>query len=928
MVDLAFSAFAFPTTGAPTNRTLPSRLTDHVDVRDYGAVGNGIADDTIAIQNAIQWNRIPLTTTLRGYSGSFRIASLSWSSAGGGLLSASTTEPHGWPVGVPLGVNLEQNWNGGFGGSAPIINQAADGNRVATPTGTHTFTCPMVQADTPEPFGYCGMVRPQVTNAIWASNVVTLTFSAPHRLDGMTSVQPCNVAGFVPSGINGTRVITGTPTPTTLTFAVTGSGTVTTYGTCKPQPILTFASVPASVVNTAQQALSGSNPPLDAPHFHHTVYTKTATTVTYSISAAMPFQADIPAGTEVNMVPAHRGTIFFPAGVYRTTRPILLTDIGFTAVMRGVPGKSIIRGDFPGYLFDQDNKSAGGGITLFDKLTFINQNPAGKGVRLCQVTTQVRDCVFEANEGLNSSGKDYVAAVCFSLVVAGCRFRPGAHTSGSVGMQAATNNASILGNNFSGFAEGMRLQSFGKTMLGNVFEDNVIGVNSGATPIGTLRANSIQVSAGNTFINNGTGYLQQAGSGTCRIEGNYIEGGPDAAIGFSMISGSNGNVFRGLDIGGAFTTAGWSGASAAAHKSRNSIRAVRAQNSGAGVAWLPETRNSVASVIECNRSQVFTFAQIKGRKIASAVWSSASGGKVTVTTASAHNFSGGFSVVVQGVAIGGDKNSKYNGASVTATAASTGTNTLTYILDDDPGAAADANTGTVVTVGFGASNNRPMRSISWASDVATFRTWGTHDISGHATARVHNVTMGGSTSKAISGAVNNGSGFVRLTVPNVTGWSTGNWLTITGVNGTIEANGTWEIAVIDATHIDLVAVPFVNPYTNGGSIAVRYNKNAWTPAEITILSDDQFSVPMVGNPGTPDAACIPASANLGRDALAGVIVSGTITTTGDTLIGAVCNITDGAKDGGGTALIGDLVQGSGTQHIKVVWTDKGWARCG
>jgi hypothetical protein len=53
--DTPFSGFAFPTTGAPTARTMPDRLAEVKNVKDFGAVGNGAADDTAAIQTAVDW---------------------------------------------------------------------------------------------------------------------------------------------------------------------------------------------------------------------------------------------------------------------------------------------------------------------------------------------------------------------------------------------------------------------------------------------------------------------------------------------------------------------------------------------------------------------------------------------------------------------------------------------------------------------------------------------------------------------------------------------------------------------------------------------------------------------------------------------------------------------------------------------------------
>lgn len=73
-------------------------------------------------------------------------------------------------------------------------------------------------------------------------------------------------------------------------------------------------------------------------------------------------------------------------------------------------------------------------------------------------------------------------------------------------------------------------------------------------------------------------------------------------------------------------------------------------------------------------------------------------------------------------------------------------------------------------------------------------------------------------SVAISGAADNGSGLIRLTVASTSGWTTGDSKTISAVIGTTEANGTWIITVIDGTHIDLQGSAFVNPYVSGGIV--------------------------------------------------------------------------------------------------------------
>jgi hypothetical protein len=71
----------------------------------------------------------------------------------------------------------------------------------------------------------------------------------------------------------------------------------------------------------------------------------------------------------------------------------------------------------------------------------------------------------------------------------------------------------------------------------------------------------------------------------------------------------------------------------------------------------------------------------------------------------------------------------------------------------------------------------------------------------------------------ITGATNNGSGLVRITSPGH-GLVTGDVVTVTGVGGTVEANGTWAVTVINSSTFDLLTVVFVNAYTTGGTVTL------------------------------------------------------------------------------------------------------------
>lgn len=50
--DLVFTSYSFPGAGSPTSRTMPARIGDIFNVKEYGAIGNAVANDTAAIQAA------------------------------------------------------------------------------------------------------------------------------------------------------------------------------------------------------------------------------------------------------------------------------------------------------------------------------------------------------------------------------------------------------------------------------------------------------------------------------------------------------------------------------------------------------------------------------------------------------------------------------------------------------------------------------------------------------------------------------------------------------------------------------------------------------------------------------------------------------------------------------------------------------------
>jgi hypothetical protein len=73
--------------------------------------------------------------------------------------------------------------------------------------------------------------------------------------------------------------------------------------------------------------------------------------------------------------------------------------------------------------------------------------------------------------------------------------------------------------------------------------------------------------------------------------------------------------------------------------------------------------------------------------------------------------------------------------------------------------------------------------------------------------------------RAITGAVNNGGGLIRLTV-TAHGFTTGNKVTVANVGGVPNATGNWTVTVVSADVIDLQGSTFAGTYTSGG-VATR-----------------------------------------------------------------------------------------------------------
>lgn len=106
----------------------------------------------------------------------------------------------------------------------------------------------------------------------------------------------------------------------------------------------------------------------------------------------------------------------------------------------------------------------------------------------------------------------------------------------------------------------------------------------------------------------------------------------------------------------------------------------------------------------------------------------------------------------------------------------------------------------------------------------------------------------------VTGAAAGTNGVVRLSVNSTALAKTNDTCNVAGVTGTTEANGTWPLTVIDATHIELQGSVYANAYVSGGTATdVTSPQNAQNPTVSISLSKDggtSWGNPLVRHLGT------------------------------------------------------------------------------
>ena len=136
------------------------------------------------------------------------------------------------------------------------------------------------------------------------------------------------------------------------------------------------------------------------------------------------------------------------------------------------------------------------------------------------------------------------------------------------------------------------------------------------------------------------------------------------------------------------------------------------------------------------------------------------------------------------------------------------------------------------------------------------------------------------TTTNVSGAANNGSGLIRLTVGATGSFSTNDVVSVAGITGTTEANSCWAITVIDGTHLDLQGSTFTNAYVSGGTVTRSANVGVvYSGAGALVQCTGDLSTTLTGTNAQTASFAATYTESAGNTYYVGLLVNGTTAPT-------------------------------------------------
>lgn len=413
---------------------------------------------------------------------------------------------------------------------------------------------------------------------------------------------------------------------------------------------ITFASVPATIT-TSMFATDVTNPSAFTGGVPR-VASKTATTVTLGF---IPTSGAVQAGDVINFDLSNKGDIFFPAGTYLVSQPVVMNGSGFN--LRGVGSASTIIGNFSDYVLSRNDANGGNDSALLssiENLTVINLHATGGGIHFGSATLgAVRDCNVVANQGIQiaSDGTPAPASGPLDMSVENCSVSPGVNVSGSIGIMSLANGP-ILNCRIIGYESGM--QVWGNegyyNVLGCYFEGNIVGIKLCVSADGTPYLSGGGIFTGLWFKNNGTaiqfgniGATSGVGGGRfcgIRIEAdeNVLIGGSRPQYGINLSNKCGYSLFAGITVTGQYDQYGIYDDGDL--DNRNTWMGVHVANTSThgGLLWhLPVAPSRLTGMFAgCNVAPVCTVAALTSSPFEgdnynvsdsnSAVWGNTSGG--------------------------------------------------------------------------------------------------------------------------------------------------------------------------------------------------------------------------------------------------------------------------------------------------------------